>query len=150
RPQSATHYVLGGDVELTSTLHAEVAGFWKEMHDLVVPGAGPNDPILTNDGRGRAYGAELLVRQQLWKNLFGWIAYTLSLSERQDHPNEAWHRYLYDQTNILTLLASYVLPRGFQVGARYRYVTGDPYTPVVGAYFDSNIDMYTPIYGAPF
>jgi TonB family protein len=150
RPQSATHYLLGGDVEITSTLHVEAVGFWKDMRDLVVPGAGPDDPILTNDGRGRAYGGELLVRQQLWKNFFGWIAYTLSRSERQDHPGEPWHPYLYDQTNILTLLASYVLPRGFQVGARYRYVTGDPYTPITGAYFDSNIDTYTPIYGQPF
>jgi TonB family protein len=149
-PQRATHYVIGADVEVTSTLHVEAAGFWKDMRDLVVPGATPDDPILTNDGRGRAYGGEILVRQQLWKNFFGWAAYTLSKSERQDHPGEAWHDYLYDQTHILTLLASYVLPRGFQVGARFRYVTGDPYTPVVGAYFDSNIDTYTPIYGAPF
>jgi hypothetical protein len=142
--------VFGGDVEITSTLHVEAVGFWKNMWDLVVPGAGPDDPILTNDGRGRAYGGELLVRQQLWKNFFGWIAYTLSRSERQDHPGEPWHPYLYDQTNILTLLGSYILPRGFQVGARYRYVTGDPYTPITGAYFDSNIDTYTPIYGQSF
>ena len=120
------------------------------MRDLVVSGAGPDDPVLTNDGRGRAYGGEVLVRQQLWRNLFGWVAYTLSRSERQDHPGEDWHRYLYDQTHILTLLASYHLPRGFQVGGRFRYVTGDPYTPVVGAYFDSNADLYAPIYGPPF
>ena len=36
------------------------------------------------------------------------------------------------------------------MGARYRYVTGNPYTPVVGAYFDSNADRYMPINGAPF
>ena len=103
-----------------------------------------------NDGRGRAYGGELLVRQQLWRNLFGWVAYTLSRSERKDHPGEAWHVYVFDQTNILTLLASYRLPRGFQVGARFRYVTGNPYTPVTGAYFDANADRYVPISGAAF
>ena len=106
--------------------------------------------MLTNDGRGRAYGGELLVRQQLWRNFFGWIAYTLSRSERQDHPGEPWHVFLFDQTHILTTLASYKLPRGFQVGARYRYVTGNPYTPVVGAYYDANTDRYVPITGAPF
>ena len=67
-----------------------------------------------------------------------------------DHPGEPWHRYLFDQTNILTLLASYDLPRGFKVGGRFRYVTGDPYTPVTGAYFDSNADRYVPINGPPF
>ena len=65
-------------------------------------------------------------------------------------PARPWHRYVFDQTNILTLLASYRLPRGFQVGARFRYVTGNPYTPVTGAYFDSNADRYVPISGAPF
>jgi len=150
RPLRATHYVLGSDVDITSTLRLELAAFWKEMSNLIVPGAGPDDPVLTNEGRGRAYGGELLIRQQLWRNLFGWAAYTLSRSERRDHADEAWHRYLYDQTHILTLLASYRLPLGFQVGGRFRYVTGDPFTPVVGAYYDSNADIYSPIFGAPF
>ena len=56
----------------------------------------------------------------------------------------------FDQTNILTLLASYKLPRGFQVGARYRYVTGNPYTPVLARTSTSNTDRYVPISGAPF
>ncbi len=149
-PQRATHTVAGADVDVTSTLRVETAGFWKDMRDLVVPGARPEDPVLVNDGRGRAYGAEILVRQQLARKFFGWIAYTISVSERMDHPGEPWHRYLFDQTNILTLLASYELPRGFRVGGRFRYVTGDPYTPVTGAYFDSNADRYVPISGPPF
>ena len=149
-PQRATHTVFGVDVDITSTLRLETAGFWKDMRNLVVPGAGPEDPVMVNDGRGRAYGAEFLLRQQMTRKFFGWIAYTLSRSERMDHPGEPWHRYLYDQTNILTLLASYDLPRGFKVGGRFRYVTGDPYTPVTGAYFDSNADRYVPINGPSF
>jgi len=149
-PQRATHTVAGVDVDITTTLRVETAAFWKDMRDLVVPGAAPEDPVLVNEGRGRAYGAEILVRQQMARNFFGWVAYTFSRSERKDHPDEPWHPFLFDQTNILTLLASYRLPRGFQVGARYRYVTGDPYTPVAGAYFDSNIDRYVAISGAPF
>ncbi len=149
-PQHATHYVLGVDVEVTSTLKIETAGFWKQMSDLVVPGVVPDGPVLVGEGIGRAYGAEILVRQQMTRKFFGWMAYTFSKSERQDHPDDAWHPFLFDQTHILTLVASYLLPRGFQVGARYRYVTGNPYTPVVGAYFDSNADHYIPINAAPF
>jgi hypothetical protein len=84
------------------------------------------------------------------KNFFGWASYTFSRSERRDAPGEAWHRFQFDQTHILTLMASYVLPRGWQVGARYRYVTGNPYTPIAGAFFDSNADRYMPIMGTPF
>src|SRR5690606_33046605 len=33
----------------------------------------------------------------------------------------------------LVLVASYRLPRGWQIGGRFRLVTGSPYSPVVGA-----------------
>jgi hypothetical protein len=48
------------------------------------------------------------------------------------------------------VVASYKLPRGFQLGVRFRYVTGNPYTPVTGAYYNSNGDRYTPLYGPTF
>jgi TonB family protein len=150
KPQQAMHYVLGVDVDVTSTLRVEVDGFWKDMRDLVVRGEEPDGPALVNDGEGRAYGVQMLARQQLAKNFFGWISYTFSRAERKDHPDEDWHRYQFDQTHILTLMGSYRLPRGFQVGVRYRYVTGNPFTPVVDAYFDSNADRYQPITAAPF
>jgi hypothetical protein len=149
-PQTAFHYVAGVDIDVTPTLHIETDLFWKDMHDLVVRGEDPDGPALVNDGRGRAYGAQFLVRQQMSRNFMGWVSYTFSRSERQDHPGEAWHPFQFDQTHILTLLASYKLPRGFQVGARYRYVTGNPTTPIVGAYFDANSDRYTPLNGTPF
>ena len=46
-------------------------------------------PTLTNEGQGRVYGGELLVRQELWKGFFGWIAYTLSRSERKRSPERS-------------------------------------------------------------
>jgi TonB family protein len=148
-PERGVHYVAGVDVDVTRTLHLQVDGFYKDMRDLVVPATGAG-PLLVNEGVGRAYGAEVLLRQELTRNFFGWVSYTLSRSERRDHPGEAWHRFQFDQTHILTLMASYVLPRGWQVGARYRFVTGSPYTPIGGAYFDSNTGRYVPINGAPY
>jgi hypothetical protein len=146
-PAHGTQYVAGVDADLTPTLRLETEAFWKTSRNLPVPGENPGDPALVGDGRGRAFGVEFMLRQQLAHNFFGWISYTFSRSERQLHPDEAWHRYQFDQTHILTLMGSYALPRGFQIGARYRYVTGNPYTPVAGAYFDSNANHYVPIYG---
>ncbi len=145
------HYVAGADFDPTPTLHIEVEGFYKDLRQLVVRGQTPADPALVTDGRGRVYGGELLVRQQLWHNFFGWIAYTLSRSERQDHPGDAWRIFQFDQTHILTLIASYKLPRGYQVGVRFRYVTGNPYTPTVAPYgvFDANSGSYRAIYAQP-
>jgi TonB family protein len=148
--QFGIHYVLGGELNPTARLHIEMQGFYKDLSNLVVRGQSPSDPPLENTGIGRVYGAELLVRQELWHNFFGWVSYTLSRSERRDHPNSPWRLFEYDQTHILTLVASYKLPRGFQVGLRFRYATGNPYTPVNRSYFDINSYSYVPIYGAVY
>jgi hypothetical protein len=107
-------------------------------------------PPLQNDGIGRVYGGELIVRQELWRNLFGWVTYTVSRSERRDHPGAPWRLFQYDQTHLLTLVASYRLPRGFQVGLRFRYATGNPFTPVARSYYDTLSDTYLPVWGATY
>jgi hypothetical protein len=146
-PQLSIHYVLGADFQPTSTLKIEVAGFYKDMRQLVVRSEDPAAPPLENDGIGRVYGGELLVKQELWHNFYGWISYTVSRAERKDHPDQPWRSFQYDQTHIFTLVASYKLPRGFQLGIRFRYVTGNPYTPVLGSYFDATSGGYTRISG---
>ena len=103
---------------------------------------------LNNDGIGRVQGVELFVRRQLADRFFGWLSYTLSRSERIDRPGEQWRPFDNDQTHILTLIASYQLPAGFELGARFRYATGNPLTPVLGARRDDLSDVYIPFYGA--
>ena len=147
RPQYGWHYVAGADFEPTSTLHVEIEGFYKDLQNLVVRGLGPGDPPLTNEGQGRVYGGEILVRQELWKGFFGWVSYTLSRSERKDHPDDPWRTFQYDQTHILTIIGSYKFGRGYQIGIRFRYVTGNPYTPIAGSYYDVNADQYVAING---
>ncbi len=149
-PEQGWHYVLGADFDPTSTLHLEIEGFYKDLRQLTVPGEHYGDPIQTNDGIGRVYGGELLVRQELWHNFFGWIAYTVSRSERQDHPDQPWHLFSSDQTHILTVIGSYKLPRGYQVGIRFRYVTGNPFTPIQQSYFNANSGSYVSLPGDPF
>jgi TonB family protein len=149
-PQFALHYVLGVDFQPTPTLQIQMQGFYKDLRSLVVRGEKFTDPVLVNDGIGRVYGGELLVRQEFFKNFFGWVAYTLSRSERIDHSGQPWRIFQYDQTHILTLVASYKLPRGFQIGLRFRYVTGNPQTPVLGGYYDANAGVYRRILGPTY
>ena len=52
-----------------------------------------------------------------------------------------------DQTHILTLIGSYVLPRNWQIGGRFRLVSGNPITPVTGSVYNASIDRYFPTYG---
>ena len=53
----------------------------------------------------------------------------------------------FDQTHILTVLGSYRLGRGWELGARFRLVTGNPDTPIVGSLYNANAGVYTPIFG---
>ncbi|MEM9488110.1 MAG: TonB-dependent receptor plug domain-containing protein, partial [Myxococcota bacterium] len=107
-----------------------------------------------NVGRGRAYGIETLVRGSRGQpgqtgHLLGWVSYTLSRSLRRDDPTRYmdYRPYVLDQTHVLTALGSIAVTDNWQLGARLRYVTGNPYTPVAGTYFDTDIQEYRSLAG---
>jgi len=148
---SAFHASGGGSYKLTGTMVFEVVGFYKRLYDLVARSGLPSPPVgqsLQQTGIGRSYGGQALLRQELSKGFFGWFSYSLIRSERKDRPDSNWRLFDYDQTHVLALLASYEITRGLQVGARFRYTTGAPRTPVIGAYFNTTAQQYEPIFGA--
>jgi outer membrane receptor protein involved in Fe transport len=102
---------------------------------------------LVNGGEGRSYGVQFLLRHELAKGFFGWVAYTILRSERKDAASADYRLFDFDQTHVLTALASYDLGKGFDVGVRGRYASGYPRTPVIGSYFDSRSASYQPILG---
>jgi hypothetical protein len=154
--ERAIHYVLGTEVKLTEFLEANVEFFYKDLGNLVsrsdatVTRDGETVPeVYNNEGRGRVYGAEILLRHNPFGRFFGWIAYTISRSERLDSGDEDWRLFDFDQTHILTLLGTYSLPRNWSVGARFRLVSGNPTTPIVGSVYDSRNDTYIRVAGEP-
>lgn len=131
----------GADVELT---------VWgRRTRSLVArdPSATPpRAATLTQDGRGRALGVELVARLRGWRGLSGWLAYGLSSSERRDHDLVDWRRFEHDQTHQLTIAATW--ERGpWAVSARGRYATGEPRTDVIGAFWNSRDGRYQPLTG---
>ena len=144
--QVSTTYILGTELVLPRGLRIEAQGFYKDLRNLVV-----TDPrtLYSNDGLGRAYGAQLLLRQPLWRGLTGWVAYTLSRSERRDHPDDPWRLFRFDQTHILTLVASYDLPWGLSASLRFRFGSGNPTTQVIGGLRDLYYQNYSAIPGEP-
>ena len=147
----ALHTVLGVKVGITDSLSFDVTGFYTRSRQLAM--RSPVDAPLPAEalagvGGGRAYGAQALLRQELWKGLFGWVAYTLMRSGRQNTAGGPWRLSDYDQTHVLTAVLAQALPRGFDVSARFRYATGAPRTPVIGAYVDTTQNLYQPLFGA--
>jgi hypothetical protein len=82
------------------------------------------------------------------KHFFGWISYTLMRSERKDCAACDWRLFDFDQTHILIIAFSVYLPKGFEVGLRFRYISGNPYTPNYGGFYDADTDVYSPARGA--
>lgn len=144
-PERSLHTSLGVAQGLPRDFTVEVTGFYKHLWDVVVPSdefitrpdGTPGPELYGNTGLGRIYGGELLLRKNLTKNFYGWLSYTLMRSEVQQAEGEPWILFDFDQTHILTLIASYRLPYNWQVGARFRLVSGNPTTPITDGVLDA-------------
>jgi hypothetical protein len=148
--ESATHVSAGQTVHVTDSLDAEVVGYYEALSDLPVRSRLPAPRLalaLVQNGVGRSYGAQIVLRQRLWHGFFGWLTWSMSRSERQYAGDPAWRLFDYDQTHVVSLVASQSLG-SWTFGARLRAATGLPRTPVVGALYDSRDDAYQPIFGA--
>jgi hypothetical protein len=149
-PERAYHASLGEKIELTQKLSATVVGFYKRTSDLSVRDPAPTPRLaraLLDDGAGRSYGVQVMVRRRPWHGFSGWIAYTISRSERRDPNGSSYHLSDEDEPMVLTVAANQSIER-FTVGARFRFARGLPRTPVTGALYDEKDDAFQPIFGA--
>jgi outer membrane receptor protein involved in Fe transport len=150
RVERAKHLLAGSNFKLSEQLSLEEVVFYSTSSDLVTRSATPT-PVraqsLMQEGKGRAYGLQVLLRRELADRFFGWVSYTLMRSERKDHAFTDWRLFDFDQTHVATVVASYDLGLGFELGARFRYSTGFPRTPVIGAVGSARRDLYEPVFG---
>jgi len=138
----------GVEQQVADVLSADLDGFYKRWDARVLGTPGGAAPHYVNGGTGKAYGLELLLQAKLGERYQGFASYTLSRSTRRDGDGAPERLFDRDQTHNLSLGASLKLGYGMQVGARFRYVTGSPYSAVRGAVYDATTDTYRPLYGA--
>jgi len=142
---------LGAAQTILDGLTLEVTGFYKALDRQVVANPASNydpaAPRYTNDGTGRVYGVETLLKATLGDRFTGWLAYTFQRSLRTDPP-DLERPFDFDQPSLLTVLGTYRIGAGWSAGARFRLVSGNPYTPVTGSIYDSATDVYVPLYGS--
>ena len=123
---------LGVEARLPGRLTLGVTGYYQKLRvsdvrniDLEQTDVPAPDFLVARDGR--AYGAELLLRLadtgRDAGRLFGWLAYTLSWSQRYDD-NGVLGRSDWDERHILNLVAGRRLGRSYTVGARFHLNTG--------------------------
>ena len=86
-----------------------------------------NEPV-TSTSNGRSYGMELFIQQKLKSNFYGIFSYTFVRSEfsneKADFMPSSW-----DNRHILNLTAGKKFKGDWEIGLKFRYLGGAPYTP---------------------
>ncbi|MDG2369840.1 MAG: TonB-dependent receptor [Flavobacteriales bacterium] len=83
---------------------------------------------VTSSSQGRAYGVEFLAQQKLSKSFYGILAYTWVRSEFKDQNNN-YKPSAWDNGNIISLTAGKKFKKNWEIGVKFRFSGGSPYTP---------------------
>jgi hypothetical protein len=92
----------------------------------------------------------VLLRHALSSHFFGWVAYSLSRTERDFQGGTAWGVSQFDQPHNLVVVASYQFPLDVVVGLKLRYTSGPLNRPVTAVVHDLNGNYYFPIQNATY
>lgn len=143
----SNHYIAGVEYRPGRLTRITLEGFYKtydhypvSLIDSVAMANKGTDYVAVGDepvksvGEGRAYGVEVMVRTQ---ELFGVVAsaaYTYYYAEfkqmdKQLKPTDRYIPSSWDNRHIFTLTATRRIGKSWDLGLKWRYVGGAPYTP---------------------
>jgi len=88
-----------------------------------------NEPVVS-DSKGRAFGLEFLAQQRFFNNFYGISSITFVRSEFTNPNTEGFVPSAWDSRLIVSLTAGRRFRKNWEVGARWRYLGGLPYTPI--------------------
>ena len=131
----ASHYILEFTRQISPDTEFKFAGYYKNLANLVT---NDEDVAYLNQGAGFAQGTEVFLRHRVGERFLGWGSYAYGLSKRRDRPEEPYRYYSFDQTHVATLAATYRLTPTWEIGVKWQYRTGNPYTPVEGATLETD------------
>ncbi len=142
QPQKAHQVSMAWQNFLTEPkIFLSAEAYYKSMTDLIGFEEGTN-LVLNPDfeskliqGKGRAYGLELLLRKEAG-SLTGWLSYTLAWSWRQYNEINSgnWFPSRYDRRHNGALVMQYKLSNRWSASMVWEYISGSRFTPVIGQY----------------
>lgn len=135
------HLVAGFEYNTSSNTKFTLEGFYKFYRNY--PASVVNKVSLANLGadfgtigneavvstsKGRSYGLEFLLQQKLIKGFFGIMSVTVVRSEFTND-DKTYLPSSWDNKFILSFTAGKKFKRNWEIGARWRLLGGQPYTP---------------------
>jgi hypothetical protein len=127
--QTSLQGSLGVEGPLSANMTFEVTGFYQRLRltDLESIFQYDIERQVVELRDGESYGAEVLLRRSLTKRLYGWLAYTLSRSDRLVGYYRKRAPSDWDQRHIVNLVLGYRMRGGWATSGRLHYNTGRPY-----------------------
>ena len=137
----STHYVLGTQFLPNKALRITVEGFFKQYANYPVSvatgvslanqgsefGSIGSEKVNSN-GNGEAIGFEVFVQQKLIKKIFYVVSYTFVRSKFSG-ANGQLIPSSWDSRHLISATLGYKFKKGYEMGLKYRFAGGAPYTP---------------------
>lgn len=137
----STHYVLGTQFLPNEGFRITAEGFYKEYNDYPVSAStgvclanqGTNfgsigSEEINSTGKGETYGFEIFVQQKLIKKIFYVVSYTFVRSKFSGD-NGILIPSSWDNKHLISATLGRKFKKGFEIGLKYRFAGGSPYTP---------------------
>ena len=139
--QQSDHYVAGIEFLPNDALRFTIEGFYKQYNNVPVSiqdgislaNLGSdfnilgNEAVITN-GKGKTYGIEFFAQKKLTKRFYGIVSYTFYRSLYSGNDNilipGSW-----DNQHLLSITWGYKFKRNWELGLKFRYQGGAPYSP---------------------
>lgn len=145
-PMLARQAVIGGQLGDNAQI-ARVELYRKDYRDLAQLGP---DKIVAGGGTGRSSGVDVFLKGEKTGLIGGRVSYSYVDAKRTDPLTGIQAPAPFDVTHSFTLVADKNFGIGWSASGALRYATGKPYTPVIGATFDSPRNAWVPRYAAAY
>ena len=138
---SSNHYVSGLEYIPSEDIRFTLEGFYKQYGNVPVSvrngislsnlGADFNvlgNEAVTTTGKGKAYGVEFFAQKKLTDRVFGILSYTWYHS-LYSGANGIFVPSSWDNRHLVSATFGYKFKRNWELGLKFRYQGGAPYTP---------------------
>ena len=139
--QKSDHFVTGIEYLPNDGLRFTLEGFYKRYNNIPVSVRNGislanlgsdfnvlgNEAVITN-GKGNTYGFEVFAQKKLTDQFFGLLSYTFYRS-KYSGANKVLIPSSWDNEQLLSVTLGYKFQRNWELGLKFRYQGGAPYTP---------------------
>lgn len=127
----SVHKVVGISHRLSKDTRVTLEAYRKELENGLVHDYATRET--TNEQTGLARGMEFCIQKKMGRSLVGSIAYTYSETRLKDRPGLREYYSEFDRPHNLTIVGSWKVSEDWQLGAKFQYASGTPFTPITGA-----------------